>query len=134
MPDMERVTQVCARSVPVTLVNNVAGGMGYWSLHFYLSQAPSLLSKAWAVGCWMLEFERAFLVQSMRQRYQLPVGAVVHPLADPQDVPVIGLDHGGIVRCKRCRTYINPFVRWSDGGRWACHPTAWALASSKLPA
>ena len=58
-------------------------------------------------------------MQSMRQRYQLPVGAVVHPLADPQDVPVIGLDHGGIVRCKRCRTYINPFVRWSDGGRWA---------------
>ncbi|CAK0784355.1 hypothetical protein CVIRNUC_007559 [Coccomyxa viridis] len=55
--------------------------------------------------------------QSMRQRYQLPFGAVVHPLADPQDVPVIGLDNGGIVRCKRCRTYINPFVRWSDGGR-----------------
>ena len=59
-------------------------------------------------------------MQSMRTRYQLPVGAIVHPLADPQDVPVIGLDHGGIVRCKRCRTYINPFVRWSDGGRWAC--------------
>ena len=54
----------------------------------------------------------------MRQRYQLPTGAIVHPLADPQDVPVIGLDNGGIVRCKRCRTYINPFVRWSDGGRW----------------
>ena len=60
---------------------------------------------------------RSFLMQSMRTRYQLPVGAIVHPLADPQDVPVIGLDHGGIVRCKRCRTYINPFVRWSDGGR-----------------
>ena len=38
-------------------------------------------------------------------------------MADPQDVPIIGLDNGGIVRCKRCRTYINPFVRWSDGGR-----------------
>jgi Sec23/Sec24 zinc finger len=26
----------------------------------------------------------------------------------------------GIVRCKRCRTYINPFVTWTDGGR--CGP------------
>ena len=74
-------------------------------------------------------------MQSMRQRYQLPVGAVVHPLADPQDVPVIGLDHGGIVRCKRCRTYINPFVRWSDGGRWARCAVAWAWDSVQtLPA
>lgn len=53
----------------------------------------------------------------MRARYQLPIGAIVHPLADPQDVPVISLDGPGIVRCRRCRTYINPFVTWQDGGR-----------------
>lgn len=23
----------------------------------------------------------------------------------------------GIIRCKRCRTYINPFVTWADNGR-----------------
>ena len=34
-------------------------------------------------------------------------------------VPVSGLQGGGIVRCKRCRTYINPFVTWTDGGRCA---------------
>ena len=54
----------------------------------------------------------------MRARFQLPIGAIVHPLANPQDLPVIGLDAGGIVRCRRCRTYINPFVTWSDNGRW----------------
>ncbi|KAK9828118.1 hypothetical protein WJX81_006860 [Elliptochloris bilobata] len=56
--------------------------------------------------------------QSLRARFQLPLGAIVHPLADPQeDVPVIQLGPAGIVRCKRCRTYINPFMAWQDGGR-----------------
>jgi protein transport protein SEC24 len=56
-------------------------------------------------------------VQAMRARFQLPTGLIVHPMAEPQDLPVIGLDAGGIVRCRRCRTYINPFVTWTDGGR-----------------
>ena len=56
--------------------------------------------------------------QATRARFQLPIGAVVHPLAGPQeDVPVIPLGPAGIVRCKRCRTYVNPFVAWVDGGR-----------------
>ena len=61
--------------------------------------------------------------QSLRARFQLPLGAIVHPLADPQDdVPVIQLGPAGIVRCKRCRTYINPFMLWQDGGRCAARP------------
>ncbi len=59
----------------------------------------------------------ACCVQAMRARFQLPFGAIVHPMAGAQDLPVIGLDAGGIVRCRRCRTYINPFVTWSDNGR-----------------
>ncbi|KAK9811733.1 hypothetical protein WJX72_009241 [[Myrmecia] bisecta] len=55
--------------------------------------------------------------QALRARFQLPLGAIVHPLADPQDVPVVNLGSAGIVRCKRCRTYMNPFVQWTDGGR-----------------
>ena len=55
--------------------------------------------------------------QAVRARFQLPIGAIVHPLADPQDVPVVPLGPAGIVRCKRCRTYVNPFVTWTDGGR-----------------
>jgi protein transport protein SEC24 len=32
-------------------------------------------------------------------------------------VPVIPLANSGIVRCRRCRTYMNPFCQWTDGGR-----------------
>jgi Sec23/Sec24 zinc finger len=32
-------------------------------------------------------------------------------------VAVSSMGSAGIVRCKRCRTYINPFVTWTDGGR-----------------
>ena len=64
----------------------------------------------------------ALSAQAMRARFQLPFGAIVHPMAGAQDLPVIGLDAGGIVRCRRCRTYINPFVTWSDNGRWGDTP------------
>lgn len=54
----------------------------------------------------------------LRGRWSMPLGVVVHPLAGEQDdVPVVNPDTSGIVRCRRCRTYINPFVQWSDGGR-----------------
>jgi hypothetical protein len=34
-----------------------------------------------------------------------------------REVPVIPLGAAGIVRCRRCRTYMNPFCQWADGGR-----------------
>lgn len=96
--------------------------------------------------------------QATRQRFQLPIGAIVHPLApregaviggeglgnastsasasasssapaDQSDdgVPVVPLTAAGIVRCRRCRTYINPFVQWVDGGRrFVCNVCALA--------
>ena len=44
----------------------------------------------------------------------------MHPLAGPQDVPVLNMSSTGIMRCARCRTYVNPFSEWVDGGR--CSP------------
>lgn len=35
-----------------------------------------------------------------------------HTRSIPQYIRV-----AGIVRCKRCRTFVNPFVTWVDGGR-----------------
>ncbi|KAJ1439167.1 Sec23/Sec24 trunk domain-containing protein, partial [Ochromonadaceae sp. CCMP2298] len=32
-------------------------------------------------------------------------------------IEVVDFGSTGIVRCKRCRTYINPFVTWADNGR-----------------
>ncbi|XP_071696689.1 protein transport protein SEC24 A-like [Rutidosis leptorrhynchoides] len=63
--------------------------------------------------------------QSLVSRWHLPLGAVVCPLAESpegEEVPVINFATTGIVRCRRCRTYVNPYVTFTDGGRkWRCN-------------
>lgn len=63
--------------------------------------------------------------QSLMARWHLPLGAVVHPLAEPpngEEIPVVDFGSSGIVRCRRCRTYVNPYVTFTDGGRrWRCN-------------
>lgn len=57
-------------------------------------------------------------LQALKARWHLPYGAVVHPMAeDGGPVPVANAAGGPIIRCKRCRTYMNPFMAWMDGGR-----------------
>ena len=56
-----------------------------------------------------------------------PMGFVFQPLApSPAGVaepPTVNFSNvGSIVRCRRCRTYINPFVQWeASGRRWMCN-------------
>lgn len=39
-----------------------------------------------------------------------------------EKVPVVSFGTSAIVRCRRCRTYINPFVAFTDSGRrWRCN-------------
>lgn len=58
---------------------------------------------------------------------RIPLGLVVKPMAGDkgvsnEDIHVVDFGSTGIVRCKRCRTYINPFVTWADNGRrWRCN-------------
>lgn len=63
--------------------------------------------------------------QSLVSRWHLPLGAVVCPLAEApegEEVPVVNFATTGIVRCRRCRTYVNPYVTFTDGGRkWRCN-------------
>lgn len=63
--------------------------------------------------------------QSLASRWHLPLGAVVCPLAvapEGEEVPVVNFGSAGIVRCRRCRTYVNPYVTFTDGGRkWRCN-------------
>ncbi|WOL18289.1 protein transport protein Sec24-like [Canna indica] len=63
--------------------------------------------------------------QSLLSRWHLPLGAVVHPLAEPPDgeeVPIVSFGPAGIIRCRRCRTYINPYVTFTDAGKkWRCN-------------
>ena len=61
--------------------------------------------------------------QALKSRWHLPYGAIVHPLNEAGgQVPVANVGHTTIVRCKRCRTYMNPFMVWMDGGRrYSCN-------------
>ena len=49
----------------------------------------------------------------------MPIRCIVQPLrpGDEKTVPTAHFGSSGIVRCRRCRTYINPFVQFTDGGR-----------------
>lgn len=50
----------------------------------------------------------------------LPLGIVLQPLAPLQDgesaIPVLDFGEVGPPRCRRCRTYINPFMTFRSGG------------------
>jgi protein transport protein SEC24 len=54
---------------------------------------------------------------SLLQRYGIPLGAIITPMSQHEQAPVAQFGESGIVRCRKCRTYINPFVQFSDGGR-----------------
>ncbi|CAH8519298.1 unnamed protein product [Schistosoma curassoni] len=50
---------------------------------------------------------------------RLPLGLVMHPFRDMSSLHTISSTT--IVRCRSCRTYINPFVQFMDSGRrWRC--------------
>nr|XP_039272639.1 protein transport protein Sec24A-like isoform X1 [Styela clava] len=57
--------------------------------------------------------------QALLNKVKLPLGLIIHPFKDLSSLPVISA--GTIVRCKRCRTYINPFVNFLDERRWRCN-------------
>jgi len=64
---------------------------------------------------------------SLKFRANLPIGMCIQPLgivpAGYPEVKVVNFGAvGTVVRCKRCRTYINPFVTWeTNGRRWVCN-------------
>eukprot|EP00457_Paulinella_chromatophora_P001524 gb/GEZN01001526.1/.p1 GENE.gb/GEZN01001526.1/~~gb/GEZN01001526.1/.p1 ORF type:complete len:982 (-),score=157.58 gb/GEZN01001526.1/:52-2694(-) len=62
---------------------------------------------------------------NLRNRSNLPFGCLMKPLANPAGAPplsVINFGSVGVVRCKQCRAYINPYVNFTAGGsRWICN-------------
>jgi protein transport protein SEC24 len=56
---------------------------------------------------------------------KLTFGLIIRPLAPPEegdDLDVVNFGPTGVVRCRHCRTYMNPFVQWVDNGRrWRCN-------------
>lgn len=56
---------------------------------------------------------------SLLQKSRLPLGLLIHPFKDLSYLPII--QSNVIVRCRSCRTYINPFVYFIDAKRWKCN-------------
>lgn len=57
---------------------------------------------------------------------KLTYGIIMRPLAPPEEegdeLDVVNFGPTGVVRCRHCRSYINPFVQWVDNGRrWRCN-------------
>lgn len=57
--------------------------------------------------------------QALLNKAKLPLGLLLHPFKDLTYLPVI--TSSTIVRCRTCRTYINPFVSFLDQRRWKCN-------------
>ncbi|XP_072446761.1 protein transport protein Sec24A [Chiloscyllium punctatum] len=57
--------------------------------------------------------------QSLLSKAKLPLGLQLHPFRDLSQLPVV--TSSTIVRCRSCRTYINPFVNFLDQRRWKCN-------------
>ncbi|KPP79102.1 protein transport protein Sec24A-like [Scleropages formosus] len=57
--------------------------------------------------------------QSLLNKAKLPLGLLLHPFKDLSQLPVV--TSSTIVRCRTCRTYINPFVTFLDQKRWKCN-------------
>ncbi|XP_012934788.1 protein transport protein Sec24A [Aplysia californica] len=56
---------------------------------------------------------------ALLSKARLPLGILIHPFRDLSQLPVI--QSSVIVRCRSCRTYINPFVVFVDQRRWKCN-------------
>lgn len=60
------------------------------------------------------------------KKIKIPLGVVLTPMAkdvaEENPVPTVNFGAQGLIRCKRSRTYINPFVSWlSQGRQWRCN-------------
>eukprot|EP00471_Norrisiella_sphaerica_P001122 CAMPEP_0184484744 /NCGR_PEP_ID=MMETSP0113_2-20130426/6423_1 /TAXON_ID=91329 /ORGANISM="Norrisiella sphaerica, Strain BC52" /LENGTH=907 /DNA_ID=CAMNT_0026865863 /DNA_START=116 /DNA_END=2839 /DNA_ORIENTATION=+ len=60
---------------------------------------------------------------STAQRAHVPLGVVLQPLGDSEvECPLVNFGAVGVIRCKQCRAYMNPYAVWTDGGsHWRCN-------------
>ncbi|XP_029702987.1 protein transport protein Sec24B isoform X1 [Takifugu rubripes] len=84
---------------------------------------PNLSPELKKVNCSLQTFRCTLTsipqTQALLNKARLPLGLLLHPFRDLQQLPVI--TSNTIVRCRSCRTYINPFVTFLDQRRWKCN-------------
>ncbi|CAJ0928548.1 unnamed protein product, partial [Mesorhabditis belari] len=57
--------------------------------------------------------------EELLKKSRLPFGLTLHPFRDLKNLNVI--QTSSIVRCRYCRTYINPYVNIPDNRHWKCN-------------
>ncbi|KAG1169685.1 hypothetical protein G6F70_008210 [Rhizopus microsporus] len=59
--------------------------------------------------------------RALHKKSKLPLALVLEPyLSSPEEVPIV--PDTTVARCSRCKTYINPFVRFTAGAlQWTCN-------------
>eukprot|EP00096_Caligus_rogercresseyi_P011392 TRINITY_DN4468_c0_g1_i1.p1 TRINITY_DN4468_c0_g1~~TRINITY_DN4468_c0_g1_i1.p1 ORF type:complete len:768 (-),score=240.93 TRINITY_DN4468_c0_g1_i1:594-2897(-) len=57
--------------------------------------------------------------EGLLKKARLPLGLLLHPFKDLSTLTVVQCP--SIVRCRSCRTYINPYVSFIDSRRWKCN-------------
>jgi len=85
---------------------------------------PRLQAEQWNNANCSSEIFRSTLTkipetEALLKKARLPLGVLIHPFKDLSHLPVIQCTT--IVRCRSCRTYINPFVHFVDQRRWRCN-------------
>lgn len=62
---------------------------------------------------------------ALQKEIAVPLGVIVKPYGEPlsgEGVPAVSYGQKPIVRCKDCRAYVNPFVRFIENGmKWICN-------------
>lgn len=58
---------------------------------------------------------------SLLSKLKLPLGIIINPYAS-QEEDHVPTSTGIILRCRKCRAYVNPYVEWYDAGaRYKCN-------------
>lgn len=72
---------------------------------------------------------------SLKSSWHLPLSLVLQPLAEPpqgSDIAVVdGSQPNAILRCSVCRSYVNPYNRWTNGALLCSQPAACRSCSVK---
>ncbi|KHJ87181.1 Sec23/Sec24 trunk domain protein [Oesophagostomum dentatum] len=57
--------------------------------------------------------------EELLKKSRLPLGLTLHPFRDMKNLNII--QTSTIVRCRYCRTYINPYIYLPDSRHWKCN-------------
>ena len=63
--------------------------------------------------------------QVLQKDLGIPIAMMIKPfgeLPSGEEVPTSSFSNKPIVRCRECRAYVNPFIKFIDNGsRWICN-------------